>query len=148
MVEKAERMDELRMCIGVIADRHQGGLLSFYQSVCQALSEQMESYQSVSVYAVGRGFFYCAAKSGEFHLPERVKFGEGIWTIAAVRGNLVHEWMNNQSFVVAPFYEGHHLRGQLLVVSQPGMQLDEEDTSFFCELASLFASKGRKWGFE
>lgn len=147
MVEKAEQMDELRMVIGALSDQHQGPLLTFYEQVCQALHGRMESYLSVSVYTVQKGFFYCAAQGGEIDLPEKVPFGEGIWTIAAVRGNLVHEWMHDRSYVAAPFYQGHHLQGELIVISQSSCQLDEEDMTFFAELISLFESKGKKWGF-
>ncbi|SHE62871.1 hypothetical protein SAMN05444392_102126 [Seinonella peptonophila] len=145
-MHKAELLDELRSRIGVASDRCTGNIEELYGFVCDSLYEEMPCYQSVSIYQLSKTHFIRQVHAGNETLPANIPFGEGLFSIAAVRGSMVHEYIRQQSQVFVPFYFGHHLIGQLVVVSKLQQMIDEEEVSLFCELASLFETKVNEFG--
>lgn len=141
-VSKADLMDDLRSQIGMFADQCKGDVGELYEVVCQKMVRHIEGYLSVSIYLTQDAHFRKQACAGVGDaMPEKVDFGHGLWSIAAVRGGLVCDRLDEQSHVIVPFYQGHHLVGELVVISKPQAHLDDEDVSLFCELVSLFETK-------
>ncbi len=140
-MRKADLLDELRSEIGVVSDKSACDIGKLYQFVCDILVERVPVYQSVSIYIAHSAAFQLKYHKGNRLLPEKVPFGEGLFSLAAVRGGIVREKIGTRTEVFVPFYRGHHLVGELVVISVPGGIIDDEDVTLFCELASLFESK-------
>jgi putative methionine-R-sulfoxide reductase with GAF domain len=143
-MQKADLLDELRMEIGVASDRTEGECAELYQAVCDLMVEKMGTYEEVCIYLSGEDCFVRTYQCGAFVFPFQVPFGEGICSLAAVRGSVVWERVEDRAEVAVPFYRGHHLRGVLTVAGKPGADIDDGDVTLFCELASLFESKVRR----
>lgn len=142
MMRKADRLDGLRSEIGVMSDRCSRDLNALYTFVCNILFEKM-AYEWVAIYLAEEVEFRCFVKRGEAILPHRVPFGEELLSIAAVRGGVVREKNNERTEVYVPFYHGQYLIG-IIAVAGASQAVDDEDVTFFCELASLFETKGKK----
>lgn len=140
-MRKADLLDELRSEIGVVSDQCFGQLDRLYQFVCNVLVEKVDVYQSVSIYFTEAEHFQQRFHQGKRLLPEQIPFGEGYFSMAAVRGSVVREKVGLRTMIFVPFYQGHHLIGEIVVVGEPGGLIDDEDVSLFCELASLFETK-------
>lgn len=140
-MRKADLLDELRSEIGVESDKSAGEIGRLYRFVCDILVEKVPIYQSVSIYLTHSATFQCEYHKGDRLLPDAVPFGEGLFSLAAVRGGIVREKIGTRTEVFVPFYRGHHLVGELVVISAPGGIIDDEDVTLFCELASLFETK-------
>jgi putative methionine-R-sulfoxide reductase with GAF domain len=145
LMRKADLLDELRSEIGVVSDKCLGNIGKLYQFVCDALVEKVSVYQSVSIYLAESTCFRCHVHTGSQSLPDQIPFGEGFFSIAAVQGSVVREKMGDKTEIFVPFYQGHHLIGELVVVSIPHGLIDDEDISLFCELASLFETKVKEF---
>lgn len=140
-MRKAELLDDLRAEIGVVADRLEEDLWELYRFVIRTLYEKVTVYQYVGIYLCKETQFENLYHEGFSSLPPIVRFGEGFLSLAAARGGMVREQIGSRTEVYVPFYRGHHLIGQLVVISDPYDGIDEEDLALFCELASLFESK-------
>ncbi|WP_124727746.1 hypothetical protein [Staphylospora marina] len=145
-MEKSDLLDELRSEIGAVSDRCQGDLDPLYRFVCNKLTERMAGYHWTAIYMKEHTEFACRYERGRRFLPERIPFGEGNISRAAVRGGLVWERCRDRVEVYAPFYRGHHLTGVLVVVAQSGGVVDDGDVSLILELVSLFESKMQEQG--
>ncbi|MBA4542584.1 MULTISPECIES: hypothetical protein [Thermoactinomyces] len=143
-MRKADLLDELRAEIGAMSDKYSSELEKLYQFVCNSLFDNMADYQWVSIYLVEDFSFCLKFERGQTELPPVIPFGEGFMSLAAARGSVVRERIWNRTEVYVPFYHGHHLVGVLVVTGTAGGNIDDEDISLFCELASLFESKVKK----
>jgi putative methionine-R-sulfoxide reductase with GAF domain len=143
-MRKSDLLDELRSEIGVMSDKMDGGIEELYHFVIECLYEKVPAYQFVGIYLTKPYMFECLSYAGANPYPYRVRFGEGLHSLAAARGGVVREKRGKRTEVFVPFYRGHHLIGELVVVGEPSDQIDEEDIAFFCELASLFESKSEE----
>ncbi|SFJ05835.1 hypothetical protein [Thermoflavimicrobium dichotomicum] len=140
-MRKADLLDELRSEIGVVSDKCKGEIDVLYRFVCQILYEKVSAYQFVSIYLVKQNCFYCHTFQGSSTLPRIIPFGEGLLSVAAMHAGVMVERVGSTVQAVAPFYCGHHLVGELVILSSPNEKLDDEDISLFHELASLFERK-------
>lgn len=143
-MRKADLLDELRSEIGVVSDKCIGQIGKLYQFACDILVEKMSVYETVCIYLTESASFQCKYHKGMNLLPDWIPFGEGFFSLAAVRGGVVREKIGARTKVFVPFYQGHHLVGVLVVVGTPDGVIDDEDVSLFCELASLFETKGKE----
>lgn len=145
ILEKSEMFDELRAEIGCIADGFSGDNLGrLYHAVCQLVHDQVEHYDSVSIYLTTDSYFERKYHQGIEQLPLVIPFGKEELSIAALRGGLTCSTTNSISRLCVPFYCGHHLVGEIVVITLHNDQLDDEDYTFFCELASLMENKLQK----
>src|SRR5690606_19324680 len=102
-MSKADLLDELRSQIGVMADRYSDNIEQIFPFVCKVLVNQVDAYQSVFIYLVDSFYFKKCYYSGNHHLLDRYRFGDGKLSIAAVRGNLVCEKRAEKMEVYVPF---------------------------------------------
>ncbi len=144
ILEKSDLFDELRAEIGCVADNWDGDLTKLYQAICQLVHSQIQHYESVSIYLTREGLFERKFHQGIEQLPEVIPYGEEELSIAALRGGLSCSTTNSLSRLCVPFYFGHHLVGEIVVITLHGEQLDDEDYTFFSELASLMENKLQK----
>ncbi|QKG84818.1 hypothetical protein GXN76_10255 [Kroppenstedtia pulmonis] len=141
LMRKADLLDEIRAEIGVVSDGLNGDITELFEFTVQSLYRKVPAYQCVGVYLVSNGKFRCMCQAGQRYLSPIIPFGEGLHSLAAARGGVVREQSENRTEVYVPFYRGHHLIGELVMIGEPGESIDEEDISLFCEIASLFESK-------
>jgi len=142
-MRKSDRLDGLRSEIGVMSDRCSRDIRALYTFVCDVLFDQMPGYEWVAVYLAEETHFACFVERGSSPVPSMVPFGEELLSIAAVRGGVVREKILDKMEVYVPFYRGQHLLG-IIAVAGTAQAIDDEDVTFFCELASLFESKGKE----
>ncbi|PTX65054.1 putative methionine-R-sulfoxide reductase with GAF domain [Melghirimyces profundicolus] len=140
-MRKADLLDEVRAEIGVVSDRLNGSVERLYRSVAKVLYQKVPAYRYAGVYLTSGYQFreFCGAGFCP-HVPV-VPFGQGLFSLAAARGSVVREQTGAQVEIFVPFYRGHHLIGQLVVVGTPVHHIDEEDIALFNEIASLFETK-------
>lgn len=143
-MEKSDLFDELRAEIGCVADSWDGDLAKLYQAICQLVQSQIHYYECVSIYLTKEGCFERKFHQGIDQLPDIIPYGEEELSIAALRGGLSCGTINSISRLCVPFYYGHHLVGEIVVITKYGEQLDDEDYTFFNELASLMENKLQK----
>lgn len=141
LMRKADLLDELRADIGVVSDKLEREVYSLYRFVIQTLHEKVAGYRYVGIYLTSPGIFRCFSRAGNSLLSPVVRFGEGLFSLAAARGNVVREQVDGGTEVYVPFYRGHHLVGIFVVISDKPDSIDDEDIALFCELASLFETK-------
>ncbi len=144
LLRKADLLDELRAEIGVVSDKCQGDIEKLYRFVCQILFDKMNSYQYVAIYFAKTDHFRCHIKQGKSSLPLSIPFGEGLFSLAALHGDVIMERVGTTMQAVVPFYRGHHLVGELVVLSAADEGMDDEDLTLFCEIASLLERKVRE----
>jgi L-methionine (R)-S-oxide reductase len=140
-MRKADLLDEIRAEIGVVSDRLGGSIERLYRFVPQVLYEKVSAYRYVGVYLTSGYQFTEFYGAGCYSLMTVVPFGCGLHSVAAARGGVVREQTGDQVEVYVPFYRGHHLIGELVVVGTPVRSVDEEDIALFCEIASLLETK-------
>mgnify|MGYP001460999735 CR=1 FL=1 len=140
-MRKADLMDEIRSKIGVVADKLEGDIEALYRYVIETLYEHVPTYRYVGIYLTQGYEFVRFHYAGYSSYPPAVRFGQGLHSLAAVRGKLVRERVDQWTEVLVPFYRGHHLIGELVVIGEPEDSIDEEDLALFCELASLLEAK-------
>jgi L-methionine (R)-S-oxide reductase len=143
LMRKADLLDELRAEVGVVSDKMSGSVHDLYRFVTRTLHNKMESYHYTGIYLVSGWYFRRFCESGRSPFPPAVRFGEGLHSLAAARGGIVREQLSDETHVFVPFYRGHHLVGELIVIGDIS-GLDDEDVAFFRELASLFETKMRE----
>lgn len=142
-MRKADLLDELRAEVGVVSDKTNRSVNELYRFVTYTLHNKMDAYQYTGIYLVSGWYFRRFCEAGISPHPPAVRFGEGLHSLAAARGGIVREQVEEEVHVLVPFYRNHHLIGQLVVFGKAEM-IDDEDIAFFAELASLFESKMRK----
>jgi L-methionine (R)-S-oxide reductase len=146
LMEKADLFDDIRSRIGVLADRCGEELAPVYPFVCELLAMRVKTYSSVLIYLVEKACFKKSYYSGKLALKPMYIFGDGMLSIAAVRGGVVYEKRQNTCEVYFPFYSGHHLIGVMVVLGELDAEFDDADLTLLAEITSLFEAKlkGRK----
>jgi putative methionine-R-sulfoxide reductase with GAF domain len=88
-MRKSDLLDELRSEIGVMSDKMDGGVEDLYQFVIECLYEKVAAYQYVGIYLTKPYVFECLNHAGDNPYPYRIRFGEGLHSLAAARGDVV-----------------------------------------------------------
>lgn len=140
-MRKTDLLDEIRAEIGVVSDQLDGSVEELYRFVVKILFDQIPAYRYVGVYVTSEYQFKESCSAGVCALMQVVPFGESLLSLAAARGGVVREQTGDHVEVYVPYYQGHHLIGELVVMASPACQIDEEDITLFCEITSLFESK-------
>jgi putative methionine-R-sulfoxide reductase with GAF domain len=140
-MRKADLMDEIRSKIGVVADKLEGDIEALYRYVIETLYEHVPTYRYVGIYLTHGCEFVRFHHAGYSSHPPVIRFGQGLHSLAAARGKLVRERVGRWTEVLVPFYRGHHLIGELVVIGEPEDGIDEEDLALFREIASLLEAK-------
>ncbi|GGE22902.1 hypothetical protein GCM10011571_26210 [Marinithermofilum abyssi] len=143
-MRKADLLDELRADIGVVSDKLEGEIHKLYEFSIRTLYDKVPEYCFAGIYLADQYRFRCVCHAGYSSLPPVIRFGEGLHSVAAARGGVVREVVGKRTEVYVPFYRGHHLIGEIVVIGEPQDCIDNEDIDLFCELASLFESKGKE----
>ncbi|MFC4076592.1 hypothetical protein [Salinithrix halophila] len=140
-MRKADLLDELRAEIGVVSDKVDRQVHTLYRFVIQTLHSRVPGYRYAGIYLTAPGMFRCFCRAGSSTLSPVVRFGQGLFSLAAARGGVVREQVGGRTEVYVPFYRSHHLIGELVIIGDSTDSIDDEDIALFCELASLFESK-------
>ncbi|WP_028775451.1 hypothetical protein [Shimazuella kribbensis] len=145
MIDKSDLFDELRAEIGSVADGWKGNDAVLYEAVCQLVYDQVEAYKSVSIYLTNKDHFERKFHQGVDHLPENIPFGDSELSIAALRGGLSSSSDNTFIKLCIPFYYGHHLIGEIVIAASVQEGINDDDHTFFSEIASLLENKLKKY---
>lgn len=140
-MRKADLMDEIRSKIGVMADKLDGDIEALYRYVIETLYEHVPAYRYVGIYLTRGHEFVRFHYAGYSSHPPVIRFGQGLHSLTAARGRLVRERVGRRTEVLVPFYKGHHLIGELVVIGEPEDDIDGEDLALFREITSLLEAK-------
>ncbi|WP_100373354.1 hypothetical protein [Bacillus sp. FJAT-45037] len=141
MVDKSELLDELRLAVGSVPD-YAKSLTDFYHGIVFKLVSEKVTQFSVSLYEVKETEFAQVTFAGLPPSEGDVPFGEGLQSIAAVRGEIVFEMDDDNQFIIAPFYKGHHLIGQLFFeIPHTTYTVSTDDLIFIKEVTRFIESK-------
>jgi L-methionine (R)-S-oxide reductase len=111
---------------------------SLYDYAVDLLHYRIPSYQSVSVYLTNRRQFELISHAGKSYHPLVVPFGVGRLSITAAKGRMSFECFQDRKEVFVPFYCGHHLIGELVVVGHGDAEINREDLDFLQGITELF----------
>ncbi|WP_017727134.1 hypothetical protein [Halalkalibacterium ligniniphilum] len=144
-MDKSQLLDELRLEVGTVPD-FANTLTDFYNGIVQKLARPMETNFAVSIYEAGESAFYRIASVGLAPFSFKVQFGKGLLSLTAIRGKLQIVQNQYRQTVVSPYYEGHHLIGQL-VVSIPIAEyvISEEDVIFLKEVTRFIEVNKKRY---
>lgn len=140
-MDKAELLDELRLEVGDLMDKHRKDLNLMFQKVCSHVQSRVNEYQGIAVYITEYSEFICRYKAGSIHLPQTQKFGDGPLSITAVRGGLYRERNPRCILICIPFYFGQMVYGIFVVEANPSSQIHDDDITLFTEICSSFENK-------
>lgn len=140
-VDKADLLDEIRLEVGDLIDKHRKDLPLMFQKVCHHIQSRVEDYQGIAVYLTEYPEFIRRHESGSIGLPRVQKFGEGPLSITAVRGGLYRERNLNRILICIPLYLGQNIYGIFVVESNPLSQIHDEDITLFTEVCSSFENR-------
>lgn len=140
-MDKAELLDELRLEVGDLIDKHRKDLDLMFQKVCSHVQMRVDDYHGVAVYITEYPEFIRRYKAGCIHLPQIQKFGEGPLSITAVRGGLYRERNPDRILICIPFYFGQMVYGIFVVESNPTSHIHDDDITLFTEICSSFENK-------
>lgn len=140
-MDKAELLDELRLEIGDLMDKHRKDLDVMFQKVCFQVQSKVDDYQGIAVYLTEYPEFVRRYEAGVIGLSQTQKFGEGPLSITAVRGGLYRERNPNRILICIPFYFGQMVYGIFVVESNPLSQIHDDDITLFTEICSSFENK-------
>ncbi|MFN7251003.1 MAG: hypothetical protein ACK4M9_09450 [Anaerobacillus sp.] len=142
-MNKSDKLDELRLEVGMIADRvstrHE-----FYLGIINTIGKHLPKRFGVAIYLSQNGQF--SYLIGTKHISEKklVKFGEGMFSICSIRGKVTIDSEEGKTKAYAPFYDGHHLIGILYVECQNAEYIvSDEDQIFLHEITRFIEVKGK-----
>jgi L-methionine (R)-S-oxide reductase len=144
-MDRSDLFDDLRAEIGSVADGWKGNDAVLYEAVCQLVYDQVGEYKSVSIYLTREDHFDRQFHQGIETLPIKIPFGETELSIAALRGGLSSHMDNTFTQLCIPFYYGHHLIGEIVIITDAKDSVGDDDYAFFSEIASLLENKLQKY---
>ncbi|MEC2072944.1 hypothetical protein [Alkalihalophilus marmarensis] len=138
MVDKSQLLDELRLAVGSVPD-YARTLPDFYRGIVHKLVSKMDQQFSVCLYTAGEANFTQAAFAGVTPCEEAViPYGEGLHSIAAIRGEMIFEKEADKQYIIAPFYKGHQLIGLLsFQIPREFYEIGEDDLIFIQEVTNF-----------
>lgn len=140
-VNKSDKLDELRLEVGMIADRVQT-IQDFYCGIIEAFKKLIPPQFGVAIYRCHDGYFSLMTGFGNISEKKRVKYGEDMFSICSIRGKVTITINQNKQKVFAPFYDGHHLIG-ILYFECPyaKYEVTDEDLYFLKEITRFIEVK-------
>lgn len=109
-VDKSDKLDELRLEVGMIAERVSTEK-DLYVGIINTIGTHLPAQFGVAIYQCNEGCFSNLVGYGQLSEKKVVKFGDGMFSICAIKGKVT---IHSEAGVVkayAPFYNGHHLLG-------------------------------------
>ncbi|MCT8139087.1 hypothetical protein H1D32_16095 [Anaerobacillus sp. CMMVII] len=137
MNEKSDKLDELRLEVGMIAERV-STLPDLYLGVINTIGGHLTKNFGVAIYICQDGFFSYLFGFGNISEKKIVKYGEGMFSICSIRGKVTIHNQNNKTMAYAPFYNGHQLNGILFVECEEAQYIVTEEDIIFLEEISRF----------
>jgi L-methionine (R)-S-oxide reductase len=137
---KSEALDEIRLQIGRYGDETMGAQ-SLIERVNRLIVFDGYVYKGSYVYSCMRDAFHLIAQTGELQTKVKVPFGENYLSLCALRGRRQVFKTYNGNQVYVPCYKGHHLLGELVVVSGPHQEINQDDYDFLSEVVEYVKNK-------
>lgn len=124
-MKKADMLEEVLCKLGLMLDKNDKN--EFYNRVIDLLKGEVIDYSGVGMYLTGEKAFYLYRYEGIFaeELPLVVPFGDGFLSTVAARGEISCEFEPNNQLLYIPFYDGHFLKGELIIRSSQYVDVDE-----------------------
>ncbi|RXI98160.1 hypothetical protein DS745_17620 [Anaerobacillus alkaliphilus] len=144
-MNKSDKLDELRLEVGMIADRV-STCNDFYIGIINTMGNLLPHQFGVAIYNCSNGYFSHFIGYGNLSEPKVVKYGDGMFSICSIRGEVTIHKSQGKTLAYAPFYDGHHLKGILLAECQDARyDVTEEDIIFLEEISKFIGEKGRHY---
>lgn len=144
-MRKSDELDQLRLDVGMIAETVRT-LNDFYRGIINTLIEKFLSGFGAGIYCCNEYYFYLYTRAGFLTEEKKVKFGDGIFSLSAIRSELVSTIHDGRLKVVCPFFDSHHLSG-FLVMEFPLLDYNvtEEDIIFVKELTRFIELRHKQF---
>ncbi|MCD8500714.1 MAG: hypothetical protein LRY71_02325 [Bacillaceae bacterium] len=144
-MRKSDELDQLRLDIGMIAETAQT-LNEFYREITKTLKDTFSFDFGSAIYCCNDDYFSLYTYSGSLTEEEKVKFGDGLFSLSAIRASLVSVKQDGRFKVISPFYDKHHLSG-FLVMEFPiaDYNVSEEDLVFVKELTRFIELRHKRF---
>lgn len=144
-MSKSDKLDELRLEIGMVADRVLTRM-DFYFGIINSIGKHIPEQFGVAIYYCDDCFFSCIASYGDVTEENREKFGDGAFSICSIRGKVVINNECGRYKAYAPFYEGQQLIGVLYIECvNCDYDVTDEDLIFLEEIIRYIEIKGQRY---
>jgi L-methionine (R)-S-oxide reductase len=144
-VDKSDKLDELRLKVGMIADQV-NTRNEFYSGIINTIGRHLPGEFGVALYSCLYGYFSHLVSYGEITEKKVVKYGDGMFSICSIRGKVTIHTKAGSVKAYAPFYDGHHLIGILIIECQDdNYEVTEEDFIFLREITRFIEVKIKQY---
>lgn len=133
------------MEVGLVGD-YAINLHEFYNGVVRAMGERLTNDFAVALYKTEDAKFQLVKSSGLLSVSHCERFGEGPFSLCAIRSRTIIHPKGDRNRVISPFYEGHHLRG-LFMIECPARkyQINEDDLIFINEVTRFIENNHKRY---
>jgi L-methionine (R)-S-oxide reductase len=142
---KSEVLDEIRLQIGRYGDISVGAQ-PLIEKVSQLIVYGEYIYKGSYFYSCKPDAFHLIAQAGEMKPKDRVTFGENYLTLCALRGSRQVFRTYNGTQIYIPCYRGHHLLGELVVISDSHHDINQDDYDFLSEVVAYVKNRMMQLG--
>ncbi|MED4173421.1 hypothetical protein P4631_13370 [Halalkalibacterium halodurans] len=143
-MDKSQILDELRLQIGCVPDSA-STLTDFYVGIVQVLTDPLDDL-CAAIFLTSANAFHKIVSEGGVPFTDQVRFGESLLSVVAIRGKLQCFFTSQDQTIISPFYNGHHLIGQLVIVVQASRyKVTEEDLIFVREVSRFIENQHIKY---
>ncbi|OEF97891.1 hypothetical protein BHF71_10930 [Vulcanibacillus modesticaldus] len=116
-----EIRSELCVIFNNIKDRRE-----CYDKIIHVLKSKIPHYQTITIYLTDEtAFIYYKHEGDSNNLKQKIPFGEGFLSIVAARGEISCEFETDGQKIYIPFYDGHHLLGEMIIKTTKFIDQDE-----------------------
>jgi L-methionine (R)-S-oxide reductase len=144
-VNKSDKLDELRLEVGMVADQALTRL-DFYFGIINSIGKHIPDHFALAIYICEDYFYSCIASYSDVTEIKREKFGDGVFSICSIRGKIVITNEKGKHKAYAPFYEGQQQIGVFYVeCSNSEYDVTEEDLIFLKEIIRYIEIKGQRY---
>ncbi|QOY34314.1 GAF domain-containing protein [Anaerobacillus isosaccharinicus] len=143
-MNKSDMLDELRLEVGMIADRV-STCQEFYLGIINTIGKHLPHHFGVAMYRCHNGFFCYLSGHGTISEKNTIKYGDGMFSICSIRGKVtIHRELDKIS-AYAPIYDGQHLIGIFLAECQDiHYEVTDEDLIFLQEITRYIEVKRKQ----
>lgn len=137
-MKKADMLEEI-ICELSLLQKEFASKTEWYDTLIRQLKKKVSHYSSVAIYLTDGTSFYYFNHESEIteDFAEKITFGEGVLSITAARGEITCDFSPNGQEIYVPFYDGHHLLGELII--KTSQFVNEDDIKFLEYIQKLLS---------
>jgi len=137
-MKKADLLEEI-ICELSLLQKEFASKTEWYDTLIHRLKEKVSHYRAVAIYLTDETSFYYFKHESDINedFEQMVTFGEGVLSTAAARGEITCDFIPNGQEIYVPFYDGHHLLGELII--RTNQFVNEDDIKFLEYIQKLLS---------